>query len=277
MYEIMAIVRHTDTRLRLRFVPKLISMLFGLCTLLLLPQFTKALSPLTRAHILSCERLTGDRGNCKLLGSEFFKTELRKIPLAQMRKAQIIKIPGNNSQLVYQQIVLLTEKGGVPLHFIRTNESNLKTTELNAIAFRINNFINDKQQNSLIVHQGTPFIDWIFAGMILLNILWLAASSEFVTWDFDHSRDCMTYKRQWLLFFSTTVEHPLKDIVSVDLEESLSQGLRAYRVKLLIAKNQTLPLKICYSSYFFKQENTKKVTDAIAKFVRKIKTVPHTS
>lgn len=273
----MAIVRHTDTRLKLRFVPKFISMLFGLCTLVLLPQFAKALSPLTKAHVLSCKRFAANQGNCKLLGSEFFKTELRKIPLAQMRKAKIIKIPVSDSQLVYQQIVLLTEKGGVPLHFIRTDESNLKMTELNAIALRINNFINDKQQNSLIVHQGTPFVDWVFAGMILLNILWLVASSEFVTWDFDRSRDSMIYKRQWLLFFGTTVEHPLKDMVSVDLEESLNQGLRAYRVKLLIAKNQTLPLKICYSSYFFKQENTKKVTDAISKFVKKRKILPHTS
>ena len=273
----MAIIKYTDTQLKLRFVPKLISMLLGLFTLLLLPQFTKALSPLTKAHILSCERLTGNQGNCKLLGSEFFKTELRKIPLAKLRKAQIIKVPLNKDQLVYQQIVLLTQEGGVPLHFIRTNESNLKTTQLNAIALKINNFINDKRQKSLIVHQGMPFIDWIFAGVVLLNILWLAASSEFVTWDFDKSRGLMTYKRQWLLVFGTTVEHPIKDIVSVDLEENLSQGLKAYRVKLLIAKNQTLPLKICYSSYFFKQENTKKVMEAIAKFVKKIQIVTHTS
>ncbi len=273
----MAIVKHTDTRLRIRFIPKLISMLFGLCSLILLPQFTQALSPLTKAHILSCERLATDDGDCKLLGSEFFKTELRKIPLAKLRKAQIVKIPAKSSQLVYQQIVLLTEQGGVPLHFIRTNESNLKTNQLNNIVLKINNFISDKQQKSLIVHQGIPFIDWIFAAIILLNIFWLAASCEFVTWDFDLYRDSMTYKRRWLLFFCTTVEHPLKDIVSVDLEERLSQGLKAYRVKLLIAKNQTLPLKICYSSYFLKQENTKKVTEAITKFVKTKKIVPHTS
>ncbi len=273
----MAIVKHTDTQLRIRFIPKLISMLFGFFILLLTPQLTKTLSPLTRAHILSCQRLTGNEGNCKLLESEFFKTELRKIPLAQMRKAQIIKIPVNNSESVYQQIVLLTQKGGVPLHFIHTDKSNLKTTELNVIALKINNFINDKKQNSLLVHQGTPFIDWVFAGIILLNIIWLAASSEVATWDFDSTRDSMIYKRRWLLFFSTTVEHSLTDIVSVDFEEKLSQGLKAYRVKLLIAKNQTLPLKICYGSYFLRQENTKKVREVIANFIKKRQIVSHTS
>ena len=272
----MAIQKHTDTRLKLQFVPKFISMLGGVCTLLLLPQLTTALSPLTKGHILKCERLTVDRGSCNLVGSEFFKSEQRKIPLAQLRKAEIIKIPASKSQLVYPQIVLLTEKGGVPLHFIPTNKSNLETTQLNAIALKINNFINDKQQKALIVHQGTPFLDWVFAAMILLNILWLIVSSELVTWDFDKARGSMTYKRQWL-FFSKTVEHPLNDIVSADVEEKLNRGLKAYRVKLLIAKNQTLPLKICYGGYFFRQENTKKVIEKIAKFVKKRTILPHTS
>ena len=128
----------------------------------------------------------------------------------------------------------------------------------------------------MIVHQGIPFLDWIFTGVIVLNILWLAASSEFVIWNFDRSRDSMSYKRQWL-FFSTTVEHSLKDIVSVDLEEKLSRGLKAYRIKLLIAKNQTLPLKICYSGYFLKQKNTKKVMEAVAKFVKQRTILPYTS
>ena len=274
----MTIVKHTDTQLRLRFVPKLISMFGSLCTLILLPQFTKVLAPFAKAHILSCERFTVNEGSCKLIDSEFFKSDLRKISLAHLRKAQVIKVPVSKGkeQLTYQQIVLLTEKGGVPLHFVRTNQSNLKNTNLNAIALEINNFINDKQQKYLTVHQGIPFLDWVFAGIVLLNLLWLAASIEFVTWDFDKSRDLMTYKRQWL-FFSTTVEHPIKDIVSIDLEEMLSRGLKAYRIKLLISKNQTLPLKICYGGYFLRQEHTEKMIETIANFVNKKTMLPYTN
>ena len=87
----MAIVKNTDNQLRIRFAPKLISMFGALFTLLLLSQFTKTLSPLAKAHVLSCERFTGNQGSCQLLDSEFFKSDLRKIPIAQLRKAEIIK------------------------------------------------------------------------------------------------------------------------------------------------------------------------------------------
>ncbi|MFH7024822.1 MAG: hypothetical protein ACHBN1_05335 [Heteroscytonema crispum UTEX LB 1556] len=269
----MANLQQTSTKLKLWFLPKFIYLAGGFSTLLLLLYLLKILSPLSPNNILTCERSQANQGICQLASSsKRVKTRIKTIALEQLRQAKVVIVPRGDGKTQYQQIVLLTKEGGIPLGFTRTEQPDMTAKKLNAIALQINNFLKNTKQSYLTIQQGTSWINWAFGSAIALNLLWLLYCSEFITWELDRSNGLRIQKRSWL-FFSTDIQHPLQDIINVQLEEKSNKVWKTYRVKLFIAPNQTLPMDISYTNYCCNRENTEKIGNAIAQFLNQPKIV----
>jgi hypothetical protein len=270
---LMTNLQQTSTKLKLWFLPKFIYLAGGFITLLLLPYMLKILSPRSPNNILTCQRSQANQGICQIVSSsKRVKTQIKTIALEQLRQAKVVIVPRGDGKTEYQQIVLLTKQGGIPLQFTRTQQPDLTAKKLNAIALRINNFVKNTQQPYLNIQQGTSWINWVFGSAIALNFLWLVYCSEFTTWEFDRNRGLIIQKRIWL-FFSTDIQHPLRDIINVQLEEKSNKAWKTYRVELFIAPNQTLPMDIYYTNYFWNRDNTEKTVNAIAQFLNQPKIV----
>jgi hypothetical protein len=257
----MAILEQTSTKLKLQFRPWYI-WIFGLLS----PVFTLYIfSVIVQTNSFTCQRREPNQGNCQLVTTYFILSNTKNIPLSELQGARFDQEP-NNDGSQNQQVVLLTKKGEIPFGFTR-NYHPKTVTELNSIAERINEFVNNPQQPSLHLQQGIPAFGWVFSAVTGVNLLWTLFCSDVTTCDFDKTRGSLIKKRQWFWFITRTVEYPLSEITEIKVEEEWNRGKKR-RVTLVLNADKSLPLTGYATSYYQSKAKIEATVETIKQFLK---------
>ena len=126
-----------------------------------------------------------------------------------------------------------------------TSNSSSGESEKQAIASHIKNFIRNPAIASLTEKQDDRFSMYLFGGIFVTAGL-IPLLARVVTCVFDKTLDTLTVKRQGLLG-TEFIEHRLREIKDVLVEESTDSDGSTYRVTILLVSG-SLPLTYYYSS-----------------------------
>ncbi|KAF3885699.1 MULTISPECIES: transmembrane domain-containing protein [Nostocales] len=261
----MASLQQTPTKLTLEFRPWFIWIIGGFSSLIW-PVQLFFLLPLIKTSTLTCTRVQPDRGECQLVTSSLLQSSKKTIPMEEFQGARVDQSDESRDRNQPQQLVLLTKHGELAFWTADTQKPQVSAIELKSTADRINDFVKNSQTSSFTIQKGNPTLAWAVTGVTTFNFLWLAYCCEIVTCDFDKSRGSVIKKRQWF-FISKTVEHQLREIVDVQVQEKFNRNGKNYRIKLLLSSGKDLPLTNYYTNYLRKREYIEKKADAIAQFL----------
>lgn len=236
----MEILEQTPTRLSLRFRPWGI-WISGLFFIFIgLPINLIFFLPLSKTNTFSCERIEKNQGNCQLKTSFLLFYQIKNIDLDKLQRAKIDLIKNNSTEK--QRVILITTEGEQYFPILLTYHPNIKAFELKAIIAEINDFIKDKNQPYLKVQEGkAEWIGWFICVGLIYVIITLGFWSEVITCCFDKNHGVLIKTRNWLIL-KIKIEHPLVDIINVEVQETRTRYGQCYRISLVLASGKHLHL-----------------------------------
>lgn len=164
------------------------------------------------------------------------------------------KTDKNGKKSYAYQVLLLTNRESIP--FTRVTYSDYFQEKAEYIILRIKRFLAEPLENNLIVKQDDRLA--VDAAIILslfcflLSLLLIAAGS-FINCNFDKESNVLTLSRyRWFGKLGKAVfQYSLNEIVDIKVESSDSdEGGFVYRVTLILASGESVPLSSVYSSGF---------------------------
>ncbi|MEH1946668.1 MAG: hypothetical protein V7K77_06880 [Nostoc sp.] len=139
------------------------------------------------------------------------------------------------------------------------------------IILKIKNFLAQPLEKSLVVKQDDTLKGYTAIGVTLfwfLLGLFIIATGSFINCNFDKESNSLTLSRyRWFGKLGKAVFlYSLNEIVEIKVESSdSSEGGFVYRVILMLASGEIVPLSGCYSSGFEeKQEIVKMIKSFVA-------------
>ncbi len=261
----MKIIHHSPTLLTLQLRPWFLWLFgaafstAGLVVILLLGNVTT----------LTCQR-TGTTGDCKLSQSGVLDSSLQRLPLNEVRGAEIATHHNRDGNTY--QIRLLTDTGEIPLTSYYSSGYSSKAN----VVQQIEQFVSNPEISSLSIQEDGRWFAYPFGGVFLLSGLAIATCfGQVVTCSFDKTMGKFTIQRQGLLG-NHQRHYRIQDISNVEIEESRGNNSSTYRVSLVIyddssdgyqrSKNyhQMVPLTTYYSSGYNEKQKT---VDSIRNFL----------
>ncbi len=202
---------------------------------------------LSKQVVLSCSRIEANKVNCILINSTSFGLlKAREVSLSQLQGVRIdtkyiassADHFGSHLVPVYQ-IVLLSSNGAYPYSDYRDNYQQQQV-----ITSKINNFLHNFEQPSLVIQQEYP-TQMIILSLCLMTLITVVSlktlSVRQKKYIFDKTRGKLTVKA-WNLFGFQTTEYELRDC-SVRFEEDTDS--ECCRLVLLLSGDRQIMYKLC--------------------------------
>ncbi len=250
-------LEETKNRLIFQIRPTLswaIGVFFGAIAFLFI-LFVLLSSPTT---ILTCKYSTESSidqyyPSCQLVAISWIGTEQNKTLISQLQAALLeAKLDTNKDSSLFDRyrILLIADKDNVPFRESYTYKSDPSYQNLVAIASQINSFIAHPLQNSLIIEQNEKdlgYVGWgicVFFSLITFLVLTV---SPYVTCSFDRELNLVTIERR-NLFGKKVLEDKISNIIAVKVEEQSDTESSTYRLTLMLASGEKLPLRYFFTS-----------------------------
>ncbi len=235
----MKVVEETRTRLRLQHQP-ITKWLSGVCIFAVCLSFLIYCLFFDAASVrLNCDRPSSSQVNCELRRFNLFGS-VEKLKIFDPQEAYIITRSGSKGGKTYQ-VVVVTPFGEYALLSHLSYQANQE------VAFQINNFINS-QQSSLSVQQNQR--NYVFFISLLMLIL-MAVGAFLAT---SPVSNCTFYKSLNKVFIERKslrgqiiIEHPLEQILRIDIQEKQFKYSKLYRVVILMEFGKNIPINPEYS------------------------------
>ncbi|MGD1873264.1 MAG: hypothetical protein ACFB02_09460 [Mastigocoleus sp.] len=260
----MAIVQQTPNRLTLHFFPWFIWILSGFSLVALPIFFTVVVQSIPQT--LTCKRLPTAQINCQLTTFILPPLLSKKVEIKNLQAAKFNRNPEDNNQTQQQQLVLLTKKETVIFSSYKTYKPLLTASKMLDTESRINNFINNSNQQSLELETGNYILYWCLGLITAYSIGFMIIMGEANVCEFHSDRTYMTKKQRWLFLFTKTTKYPLQDIQDVKLEWEYHK-MKIYRVTLSLSNGKTVPLSTYYANYLKSQKKIKASAEEIKNFL----------
>jgi hypothetical protein len=242
----MKIVQQTPNQLTLRLRPVLIwvyGSIFVIAGLFLIAS--------SKEVTFTCKRAKSVQGNCKLLTLDLLDSKVREILLNVLQGTKVEEDEDNS----YRVVVLISD-GEVPF---TSYSSSLGKDEKQAIASQINDFIRTPKETTLMVQEDDRRLLYPVGGICFAVGFVAISMGQLVTCLFDKSLGSFTLKRQGL-FGTEVIEHQIREIANVQMEEFTDSDGSTYRVSIVLTSGNCLPLTSYYSSgRKSKQETTERI------------------
>jgi hypothetical protein len=255
----MKVIETTPTRLKLQHFPIRqwwnggVAIAFSLGLLTYLIGFKPIVAKLT------CDRPTPTQTNCDLKHHSLLR-QINHFRIFDPQRTEIITRTGSKGSRSYEirMISTLSDQPFMP-------EGSGSLSENQEIAAKIDGYIKNPQTRSLWVHQQDQL-----AFLFILGALGVLASGVSMT--LTPTMTCNFYKRMDKLIIErkrwnhskTIVEERLHNILTAELEERQAKYTKVYRVMLVMASADRLPLH----SDFTSEPNARKALYSIQKFLQ---------
>ncbi|WGV27776.1 hypothetical protein [Halotia branconii] len=235
----MKVVEETRTRLRLQHRPitKWLSgiSIFAVClSFLIYCLFFDAASAR-----LNCDRLSSNQINCELKRFNLLGNA-EKLKIFDPQEAYMITRSGSKGGKTYQ-VVVVTSFGEYALL------SHLSYQVNQEVAFQINDFISS-QRSSLLVQQNQRnhifFISLLM--LILMTVGVFLATSPVSNCTFYKTLNKVLIERKGLRG-QTIIEHPLEQIICIDIQEKQFKYSKLYRSVIIMKFGKNIPINPEYS------------------------------
>jgi hypothetical protein len=212
----------------------------------------------------SCQRLRLGEGKCNLMKLKLVEPKATEIPLKELRRA-MVQTNFDSDDISTYQVVILTRNGD----FLFSSSSYTDQNEQQAIAFQINNFLDNPSEERLTVHgnifsQFNGTIISIALMFILFGTSILLGTESSAKMAFDKKANILTFQEKYL-FRNKIRQYQLHEIIDVELIETKdSDGDIRYDIELFLRSGKNLPL-----DYFSHTNDRKKqqVTACIRNFL----------
>ena len=255
----MNIIHETPTQLILRHRPFILWLLGSLLTIVgvvIIILFSKTSS-------LICERGLPDEGHCELKHSHFFISKQIGFSVNDLKDVQVVKSHNrwlNGIQSPEYRLILITPTEKIAITPYGTTER----TEQDAMAAKINRFLNNVNQTTLIIEQDNRWLIFLIGGILIIIGL-LAELSQIVTVTFDKEVGSFKIERQGLLG-TQLIEHSMEDITEVKLKISsyFNSKTMLYQVIMELSPNETILLT---SNNSIGKARKQKIVDEIRDFI----------
>ncbi|MEH2283083.1 MAG: hypothetical protein V7K90_17430 [Nostoc sp.] len=168
-----------------------------------------------------------------------------------------------NGKIIYEyQVQLLTNTESFP--FRRATYSDYFSEEADLIILSIKDFLAQSLEKKLVVKQDDRLYGYV---LIVITIFWfllgllIIAVGSFINCNFDKESNSLSISRyKWFGKFGKEVFlYSLNEIVDIKVESSNSEDGFVYRVTLMLASGETVPLSGCYSSGFQEKQEIVKI------------------
>ena len=158
------------------------------------------------------------------------------------------------------RLILITPTEKIALTPYGTTER----TEQDAMAAKINSFLNNVNKTTLIIEQDNRWLIFLIGGILIIIGL-LAELSQIVTVTFDKEVGSFKIERQGLLG-TQVIEHSMEDITEVKLKISsyFNSKTMLYQVIMELSPNETILLT---SNNSIGKARKQKIVDEIREFI----------
>lgn len=250
----MKVVENTSTRLKLLHYP-VYAWLAGAIFVASGLFITAEVGKLT---VFNCNRVEPSQGLCTLKASSLLKTESQEIQLATLQGAIVDEI--HSSKGTTFRLVIVTTNGEIP--FTSYYNPNQIGKQINAT--RITDFISQPTATSLTIRQDDRGSTVLFGGVFVAGgMVVVLLMGEIVACQFDKTMGRFTLQRRGLLG-TKVIEHSIREIKDVIVEESTSSDGSTYRVSLILIGRDRIPLTSYYSSG---RAGKQKIADSLHQFL----------
>lgn len=203
---------------------------------------------------------------CQLMEFDFLghqKSQKQVSGLIGVRLDKQTKTDKDGKITYKYQVMLLTNTDSVP--FRRKTYSHYFQEKAEYIILTIKRFLAEPLERNLIVKQDDILTFYTASGLtlfwFLLSLLLIAASS-FINCNLDKESNILTLSHyRWFGKLGKTVfQYSLNEIVDIKVESSDSdEGGFVYRVTLMLASGESVPLSSVYSSGFEEKQQIVKM------------------
>jgi hypothetical protein len=268
----MQVVEQTASRLKFQrtSVSALISFVF--MGSVGIGSFYFALNSLGRPYTssLTCNRVESANSDCKLTQSSLVWSESKDIPVRELQGAEIEVSESTNSDKGVTSnnysVIILTNSGKIPFTIFLSNDSK----KIRELVLKINSFVKNTEQKSLIVQQNEwSLITKILVGLLtsimtvycLLFCVFVLRKSAYYIYTFDKNLDSFIIQRKGLSKKEVTVtQHQLQQITQVRVEEIDN----CYKINILMSNGERLSMTDSFNSGL---ENKQEIASRIRKFI----------
>lgn len=251
------ILEETENKLIFQIRPTFfwaISVFFGSISLL----FILSVLCFSPATILTCKysplsSIDQHYPSCRLVAISWIGTEQNNTLIPELQAALLeakLDTDKDSSTFNRYRIVLIADKNNIPFRENYVYKSMPEYEHLLAIAGQINSFIAKPLQNYWIVEQNEKDFGYVGLGICaffsLITFLILTVCS-YITCSFDKKLNIVTIERS-NLFGKKIFTDKISNIIAVNVEEQSNIESDTYRLTLILASGEKLPIRSFFTS-----------------------------
>ena len=191
--------------------------------------------------------------SCRLVAISWIGTEQNKTLIPELQAALIeakLDTDKDSSTFNRYRIVLIADKNNIPFREDYVYKSMPEYKHLLAIAGQINSFIAKPLQNYLIVEQNEKDFGYVGLGICaffsLITFLLLTVF-PYITCSFNKELNLITIERS-NLFGKKIFVDKISNIIAVNVEEQSGTENDTYRLTLMLASGEKLPIRYFFTS-----------------------------
>uniref|UniRef100_B8HVH2 Transmembrane protein n=1 Tax=Cyanothece sp. (strain PCC 7425 / ATCC 29141) TaxID=395961 RepID=B8HVH2_CYAP4 len=251
----MKVIQQTSSELTLQTQPWVLWIMGGVFAIagLVIPL-------LASQTTLACQRLEANQGNCNLHKFSSLSTTTQTIALKDLRGARVDSYRDSDGDRTYRVMLQLPDRERMFLSF---SSYGAATT----LSDRINHFVQNPSIPTLQEGRDDRSGALMFAPIFIVIGLGIAVFlGQRVTCHFDRRSGYVRITKQGVLG-SQTADYSLREVVDVQVEASRSSSSNGetFRVSLVLANGDRLPLTSYYSSGW---NDKKETADQIKTFLQ---------
>ena len=191
---------------------------------------------------ITCSRSGKQAGKCQIISSSLLTSRTTQLALKDLQGAELDVSSTSNGDTY--RVVLLTTQGKMPFTSYYSSSSGIKQR----VVEEVNAFLQNPAAKSLLTTQDEGTLSFIIAlFMAGFGILMIFFFGRPTTYDFNKASGLLTVTHT-SLFNVSQQEYPLHDIKGVTIDTSYSGRSGTYRVVLLMAGGNRLPMTTFLSS-----------------------------